>query len=215
MGPGKIPRGSSNFEQSLSPDIPVGLPSQLLERRPDIIEREYDLQGQFERIGVAQAALFPTLSLTGLLGFASPQLSTMISSQGFVANGFASLAGPIFNFNKNKREVDIAKSRTQELYYVYQQTVLKAFSEVDNALASYRGFNEENLQRRIQVSAAAHALALSQARYDNGFTSYLEVLTQQNSLFDAQLLESLTLQQKLNSIVALYRALGGGWNMPK
>ncbi len=215
MGPGKIPRGSSNFEQSLSPDIPVGLPSQLLERRPDIIEQEYVLQAQFEQIGISQAALFPSVSLTGLLGFASPQLSTLFSSQGFVANGFGSLFGPIFNFNRNRLQIDIAVSRTQQLYYQYQQTVLKAFSEVDNALAAYRGFNEENLQRRIQVASASRALALSQARYDNGFTSYLEVLTQQNILFDAQLLESISLQAKLNSIVALYKALGGGWNMPK
>jgi multidrug efflux system outer membrane protein len=215
LGPGPIPRGQSNFDQTLSPGIPVGLPSQLMERRPDILASEYDLRAQFERIGVAQAQLFPSISLTGLLGFASPQLSTLISGQSLVANGFGNLFGPIFNFNRYKREVDIAKSRTYQLYQTYQQIVLRAFGEVDNSLASYRGFAEEYEQRKIQVDAASRALYLSQARYDNGFTSYLEVIIQQDNLFDAQLLESISLAGKLVSIVSLYKALGGGWNMPQ
>jgi multidrug efflux system outer membrane protein len=214
MGPGHINRGFSNYDQQLSPDIPVGLPSQLLERRPDVIASEYALQAQFERIGVAQANMFPSLSLTGLLGFASPQLSTLITSNGFVANGFGSLVGPIFNFNQNKKFVEVAKRQTEELYYQYQQTALNAFEDVDNALAAYRTLDEEYKQVKILVDAAGKALTLSQARYDNGFTSYLEVLIQQTNLFDAQIQESTTLQLKLNSIVTLYKALGGGWDMP-
>jgi outer membrane protein, multidrug efflux system len=214
LGPGPVDRGQSNFDQTLSPDIPVGLPSQLMERRPDILASEFDLAAQFERIGVAQASLFPSISLTGLLGFASPQLSTFISGQSLVANGFGNIAGPIFNFNRLKRQVDVEKSRTYQLYQSYQQTVLRAFGEVDNALASYRGYYEEFEQRKIQVASAARALYLSQARYDNGYTSYLEVVVQQDNLFDAQLLESISLAGKLASIVSLYKALGGGWNMP-
>ena len=99
------------------------------------------------------------------------------------------------------------------LYYQYQQTTLNAFADVDNALASYRNLDEEHLARKQQVDAASKALMLSQARYDNGYTSYLEVIIMQTNLFDAQLLESTTLQLKLNSIVSLYKALGGGWNM--
>jgi outer membrane protein, multidrug efflux system len=215
LGPGPVPRGQSNFDQALSPDIPVGLPSQLMERRPDILASEYDLASQFERIGVAQATLFPSISLTGLLGFASPQLSTLISGQSLVANGFGNIVGPIFNFNRLRRQVDVERSRTYQLYQSYQQTVLRAFGEVDNSLASYRGFNEEYEQRKIQVEAAARALYLSQARYDNGYTSYLEVVVQQDNLFDAQLLQSISLAGKLTSIVSLYKALGGGWNMPQ
>ena len=212
MGPGSIVRGASNYDQILSPDIPVGLPSQLLERRPDIIASEYALQAQFARIGVAQANRFPTISLTGVLGFASPQLSSLLTNKGFAANGFGSIVGPIFNFGQLKKLVVVEEKRTEELYYQYQQTTLNAFGEVDNALASYRNLDEEQKQRRLQVDAAAKALVLSQARYDGGYTSYLEVIIMQTNLFDAQLLESTVMQEKLNSIVALYKALGGGWN---
>jgi outer membrane protein, multidrug efflux system len=212
LGPGPIVRGASNYDQILSPDIPVGLPSQLLERRPDIMASEFALQAQFARIGVAEANRFPTISLTGALGFASPQLSTLLTNKGFTANGFGSLVGPLFNWGQNKKLVEVEKRRTEDLYYQYQQTALNAFADVDNALASYRNLDEEHAARRLQVEAATKALVLSQARYDNGYTSYLEVIIMQTNLFDAQLLESGTMQQKLNSIVSLYKALGGGWN---
>jgi multidrug efflux system outer membrane protein len=212
LGPGPIVRGASNYDQILSPDIPVGLPSQLLERRPDIIASEFALQAQFEQIGVAEANRFPTISLTGALGFASPQLSSLLTNKGFVANGFGSLVGPLFNFGQNKQLVEVQRRQTEVVYYQYQQTTLNAFADVDNALASYRNLDEEHAERKLQVEAAAKALVLSQARYDNGYTSYLEVIIMQTNLFDAQLLESSTLQLKLNSIVSLYKALGGGWN---
>jgi outer membrane protein, multidrug efflux system len=212
MGPGTIVRGASNYDQILSPDIPVGLPSQLLERRPDIIASEFALQAQFEQIGVAEANRFPTISLTGALGFASPQLSSLLTNKGFVANGFGSLVGPLFNFGQNKQLVEVQRKQAEVAYYQYQQTVLNAFADVDNALASYRTLDEEHHQRKLQVDAASKALILSQARYDNGYTSYLEVIIMQTNLFDAQLLESTTQQQKLNAVVSLYKALGGGWN---
>ena len=164
---------------------------------------EFALQSQFARIGVAQANRFPTISLTGALGFASPQLSNLFTSQGFVANGFGSLVGPLFNWGQNKKLVEVEKQRTEQLYYQYQQTTLNAFADVDNALASYRNLDEEQLARKQQVEAATKALMLSQARYDNGYTSYLEVIIMQTNLFDAQLPESTTMQQKLNSIVSL------------
>ncbi|ULQ56515.1 efflux transporter outer membrane subunit [Flavihumibacter rivuli] len=211
MGPGTLDRGLSNYDQVITPDIPVGLPSQLLVRRPDIRAIENDLQAQFERIGVAEANRFPSFSLTGLLGFASPQLSTFLGSQGLVANGFANLAGPIFNFGQNKRLVEVQRKRTEQLIYQYQQTVLSAFADVDYSLTAYRTLVEEYDQRKIQVEAARKALALSMARYNYGYTSYLEVIVQENALFDAELQESITLQQKLNSLVQLYKALGGGW----
>lgn len=212
MGPGSIVRGASNYDQILSPDIPVGLPSQLLERRPDIIASEFALQAQFEQIGVAEANRFPTISLTGALGFASPQLSSLLTNKGFVANGFGSLVGPLFNFGQNKQLVEVQRRQTEVVYYQYQQTALNAFADVDNALASYRTLVEEHRQRKLQVEAASKALILSQARYDGGYTSYLEVIIMQTNLFDAQLLESTTQQQKLNAIVSLYKALGGGWH---
>lgn len=211
MGPGAVSRGYTNFEQTLSPDIPVGLTSQLLTRRPDIRAAEKSLQAQFEKIGVAQANRFPTISLTGILGFASPQLSTFISGDAFVANGFGALTGPIFNFRQNKNIVAVEKQRTEQALLQYQQTALSAFRDVDNALSNYRTFNEEYQQRTIQVNAALKSLALYRAKYDNGYTSYIEVTVQETNLFDAQLQQSLTLQGKLNAIVQLYKALGGGW----
>jgi multidrug efflux system outer membrane protein len=190
----------------------VGLPSQLLERRPDIRAAEKLLNAQFEKIGVAQANRFPTLSLTAVLGFASPQLSSFISGKGFVANGFGGLTGPIFNFRQNKNQIEVEKQRTRQAQLQYEQTVLAAFRDVDNALNNYRTFNEEYEQRNNQVKAATKSLELHRARYDNGYTSYLEVTVQETNLFDALFQQSITLQGKLNAIVQLYKALGGGWD---
>jgi multidrug efflux system outer membrane protein len=212
-GPGLVERGLGNFEQSLSPDIPVGLSSQLLSRRPDIGEAEKNLQAQFERIGVAQANRLPSISLTGLLGFASPQLSSFVGSNSFVANGFGIILGPIFNFNQNKRLVEVERKKTNELYFQYQGVVLGAFRDVDNSLAAYKTLTEEYALRQQQVEASTKALMLSKARYNDGFTTYTEVSFLENNLFDAQLQASITLQQKLNSIVSLYKSLGGGWNI--
>ena len=211
MGPGPISRGQNLYQQTVSPDIPEGLPSQLLERRPDIREAERRLEAQFNYIGVAKANLYPSLSLTGLLGFASPQLSSLLGSGGFVANGFAGIVGPIFEFNRNKRRIRVEEYRTKQLAAQYEQTVLNAFADVDNALAQYRTYDQEHKIRHEQVMAAQKALQLVQARYDFGYSSYYEVVIQQNLLFDAELAESTTLQQKINSIVFLYKSLGGGW----
>jgi len=172
---------------------------------------EKTLQSQFEQIGVAQANRFPTFSLTGVLGFASPELSTFLSSSGLVANGFGSLTGPIFHFNQRKNQVEVQKKQADQAYFQYQQTVLAAFGDVDNALASYKTFSEKYEQRRMQADAVAKALNLSMARYNFGYTSYLEVIIMENNLFDAQFQESQALEGKLNSIVQLYKALGGGW----
>jgi multidrug efflux system outer membrane protein len=211
MAPGSIARGQALYAQQVSPDIPEGLPSQLLERRPDIRAAERKLEAQFNYIGVAKASLYPSFSLTGLLGFASPQLSTLIGGSGFVANGFANMVGPIFQFNRNRRRVRVEEYRTKQLAYQYEQVCLQAFADVDNALAQYRTYAEEYDIRHAQVLAARKSLELTQARYDFGYSSYYEVLIQQNYLFDAELAESTTLQQKINAIVFLYKSLGGGW----
>ena len=209
--PGPIARGQNIFEQILPPDIPAGLPSQLLQRRPDIKASEKTLQAQFERIGIAQASMYPSFSLTGLLGFASPQLNTLISD-GFIANGFGGITGPIFQFNQNIKRIEVEKVRTTQAQLQYEQTVINAFADVSNALVSSKTYAEEYDKRKIQADAGRKALELSNARYNYGYTSYLEVLTQENSLFDAELQESLLMQQRLNAIVSLYKALGGGWN---
>ena len=120
--------------------------------------------------------------------------------------------GPIFQFGQNKRRVDVERIRTQQSQLAYEQTVLASFADVNNALVASKTFEDEYAKRKIQVDAGTKALELSQARYNYGYTSYLEVLIQETNLLDAELQESVLMQQKLNSIVALYRALGGGWN---
>jgi len=213
QGPGPVARGQTITDQVVQPDIPAGLPSQLLLRRPDILSAERSLEAQFNRIGAAKANMYPSISLTGLLGFASPQLSTLLGSSGFVANGFAGIVGPIFQFNQNKRFVKVQQYRTEQLLHGYEQTIISAFSDVDNALAQYRNAQEENLVRAHQAIAARKALDLTRARYDFGYSSYYEVLIQENYLFEAELQESITLQLKLNALVSLYKALGGGWEI--
>ena len=208
--PQPITRGQQLFNQTLTPTIPVGLPSQLLERRPDIVAAEQSLKAQFQRIGIAKAAMFPTLSLTGILGFASPQLSSILNG-GFVANGFAGVTGPIFQFNQNKNRVLIEQKRTEQAQLQYEQTVIRAFADVNNALVQNSTYAEEYARKKEQVDAANKAYGLSKARYEYGYTSYLEVLIQENSLFDAELQVSALYQQRLNAMVALYRSLGGGW----
>jgi multidrug efflux system outer membrane protein len=213
LPPGNIERGTSLYNQKQVPGIPEGLPSQLITRRPDIRQAEKVLEAQFNNIGVAEALRYPSFSLTGVLGFASPSLTTLIGGGGLVANGFGNLAGPIFEFQRNKRRVRVEEYRAQELAFAWEQTLLQAYADVDNALAEYRTYAEE-LEIRIKLTNDARkSLELIRARYNYGYSSFYEVLIQENYLFDAELAESVTLQKKLNSIVLLYKALGGGWEL--
>jgi outer membrane protein, multidrug efflux system len=211
LSPRPVPRGRSLQEQDLGPAIPVGLPSTLLQRRPDLVAAERRLQSQFERIGIAQASMYPTLRLTGALGYASPELATLTGSEGFVANGIASLVGPLFQFGQNRRRVEVERQRTEQVSRGYEQAVINAFAEVESALNDVRMFAQELERRDAIVIDAVQALRLSKARYDYGYTSYLEVLIQESALFEAELQRSAVLQQKLNATVLLYKALGGGW----
>ncbi len=208
---GQIIRGKTNYEQKLPPAIPVGLPSELLERRPDIQAAEFAVAAQYNRIGIAQANRFPTLSLTAVLGMASPQLSTLVGSNSLYNGVGAGIAGPIFAFGQNKRKVDVERRRAEQSLLQYEQVVLIAFAEVESTLGQFSNLGEEYDARKRQVEAAKRALDLSNQRYNTGYTSYLEVLIQENNLFDAELQESIILQQKHNALVSLYKALGGGW----
>lgn len=208
---GAILRGRPNDEQVLPPTIPPGLPSHLLERRPDIQAAEFALRAQYDRIGVAQAERLPLISLTGFLGVASPQLSTLISAQSVYSSIAGGLAGPIFAFNRNVRKVTFERQRAVEFENNYNQVVLNAFMEVENSLNDKRNFDIEYEARMRQVKAARKALELSRQRYDIGYTTYLEVLTQENILFETEILESITLRLKHSAVVNLYKALGGGW----
>ena len=210
--PGPVVRGLPLQQQVVAPDIPAGLPSELLQRRPDVLATEAQLAAQTARIGVAQAARWPSLSLTGALGFESDDLSTLTDGgSDFWSAGIGILA-PVFNAGRNKSRVEVERARTEQALLAYEQTVQRAFREVEDALVAVRTYRAEHEARARQVTAARSAATLSRARYDGGVTSYLEVLDTERSLFNAELTESQTLRLYINAIIELYKALGGGWN---
>ncbi len=210
--PGPITRGRTNYNQDLPVEIPPGIPSELLQRRPDIVAAEQNLISQTEQIGVATALRFPTISLTGFLGFASPQLSTITDPESFAMGISGGLFGPVFEFGKNKRRVEVQRAQANQFSYQYQKIVINAFAEVDNSLAELRTYKTEHAAYAAEVAAADKAYTLTQARYDNGYSDFLELLNQQDILLDAQLNESITQSQQNIAVVNLFKALGGGWD---
>lgn len=212
--PDHITPGDKLEDQPLPPDIPVGLPSLLLERRPDVLQAEYLLHAQTARVGVAIAQRFPSISLTGLLGVASNDVSKL-TANGMAWNAGGSLVGPLFEFGKNKRRVEAEKAKTKQVLYEYEKTVITAFQEVEDALVEISTLKEELQARQDHVKAALNAQRLSKERYDKGVTSFLELLESQRQAFDAELKQSETTQKLFNGYVKLYKALGGGWLTPE
>jgi multidrug efflux system outer membrane protein len=208
--PGEIKTGEDLGQQTIPPDIPVGLPSSILERRPDIAEAIYLLQAQTARIGVAQALRFPSISLTGLFGVASSEISN-ITTDGTVWSVGGSLLGPIFDFKKSRQRVEIENVRTQQALYRYENRVLFAFREVSDALNDIQTYKKQISTVERKFKAAENAARLSKMRYDKGVTSYLEVLDTERTLFNVGLEYSELKQQFYNAYVRLYKALGGGW----
>lgn len=206
-----ITRGLQNDQQTLPVEIPSGLPSELLERRPDIRSAEQQLVAQTERVGVAVALRFPSLSLTGLLGVASPDISDLFGSDAVLGSITGQLAGPAFRWGQNKRRVEAERAKAKQAAFQYEKTVLVAFSEVENSLAEVRTYTNEFTARQAQVAATEKSLMLSRSLYDNGYTSFLQVLDAERELYSAQFEKSLALQNQLISTVRLYKALGGGW----
>ena len=212
--PGAIQTVSNLVKMEFPPDIPTGLPSQLLERRPDIKQAEYLLQAQNAQIGVAEAMRWPSLSLTGLLGVASTDLASLTTG-GLAWSASASLLGPLFEFGKNKKRAEMARFETEALLHDYESSVLQAFKEVEDALISIETIKEELIAQEMRYKAATNAEMLSEKRYLLGETSYLEVLESQRQSFNAQLDYTQTRLDLLNSYIALYKALGGGWLSPE
>lgn len=208
--PQEIDKGVPLDEFTIVPDIPVGLPSELLARRPDLQEAEQLIIAQNAFVGVAIANRFPSLSLTGVLGVASNDLSSL-TSNGLAWNVAGSLTGPLFNWGQNKRRVEIEKSRLEQSYLNYEAQVLNAFREVEDALIGIENYNGEVQARRDHVTAAVNAQHLSGERYDKGVTSYLEYIESQRQAFEAQLGYVSAKRALLSSYVQLYRAMGGGW----
>ncbi len=211
--PGPIVRGQRLPEQAFPPAVPAGLPSDLLERRPDVRQAEQNLAAQTARIGVAQALRLPTLSLTGSGGLVSNETDDLFDSDSEIWTVSADLFGPLFDMGKSKRQVEIERARTEQLLKQYELTVQQALREVEDALVAIRTRKAELAARERQVGSARSAATLSRARYDGGVTSYLEVLDSERSLFQAELTESQTRRAQLVAVVELYKALGGGWSV--
>jgi multidrug efflux system outer membrane protein len=209
--PGPVVRNSQLRDQMTPPEIPSGIPAAVLARRPDINQAEQYVIAQNARIGVAVAMRFPSISLTGMFGAASSDLSNLVSNESMIWSVSGGILGPIFQFGKNKRRVDIERQRMIQDSLFYTQTILQAFREVEDALVEVQTLEQESIAREQQVEAARNASALSHERYDGGVTSYLEVLDSERSKFDAELAAAQTYQQYLNAYVFLYKALGGGW----
>lgn len=208
--PGIIEKGIPLYEQIVPPDIPVGIPSQLLSRRPDVAEAEFMLRSQNASVGVAVAQMYPSISLTGILGLASSDLSTLTDG-GAAWSISGGLLGPLFNFNKNSARVEVEEARTEQALYRYEKTVLNAFREVEDALIAVQTYRMQLESNKRQFAAADNASTLSRDRYNQGVTSYLEVQETERSAFDANLQLSGTKKDYLNAYVKLYKALGGGW----
>jgi multidrug efflux system outer membrane protein len=194
-------------------DIPVGLPSELLERRPDILMSEQIYHAQMANIGVAEALRWPSLSLTGLLG-ASADLAAF-NTMGATWSAGASLLGPIFQFGQNKKRVEMAKQSAIIAKTDYEKAVIQAFKETEDALISINTYREELKAQESRAETAISSETLSYIRYNEGSTTYLEVLEQQRQSFSAQLDLSQTQLNLLNSYILLYKAIGGGWLSPE
>jgi outer membrane protein, multidrug efflux system len=211
--PGPVERGLNNISQVLPLSIPAGLPSQLLARRPDVRQAEDIWIAQNEQIGVAQAMRFPAISLTGLLGAASQDLTNITESGSVISYATGTITGPLFYFGKNKRRVQMEREKTEQARLQYEKAVLNAFAEVEDALIATDTYRREYEARRFQAMASGGAAMLSRERYDAGYTNYLELLENERTELDAQLLAEQALQYHLQSTVQLYKALGGGWQI--
>jgi multidrug efflux system outer membrane protein len=209
--PGPIARGQTIGDVTHPVDVPVGLPSDLLERRPDIRRAEQLLVQANANIGVAKAQFFPQMSLSGTGGTSSSQLKSLVDSKNLYYYAYGSLSQPIFDAGKIRDNYKQAQATHQELLDTYQQTIAGALRDVSSALTAYNKTREYREQQEKLVASATDAVKLSRIRYNGGATSYLEVLTDDTNLYSAQLTLQTAEQQEALSLVQLYNALGGGW----
>src|SRR5207302_4008982 len=212
--PQAVTRGRPLVEQPLPPEVPPGLPSTLIERRPDIREAEQILVAANAEIGVAKAQFFPQISLTGSGGGAfgrSSAFSGLMSSQLGTWSYGAQVSQPIFTGGALRGNLRLAKSQHQQALISYRQTIQRAFGEVSDALIGYEKLHEVRMRQQETVSDLEETVRISTLRYKGGTTTYLEVLDGQRSLYGAQLTLASARGDEYRSLVQLYRALGGGW----
>jgi multidrug efflux system outer membrane protein len=212
--PGGVPRGRALAEQVLPPDVPPGLPSSLLERRPDIREAEQTIVAANADIGVAKAEFFPQISLTGSGGGGfgrSSAFSNLMSSQIAIWSYGAQVSQPIFTGGALRGNLHLAESQEQQALLSYKEAIQHAFGDVSDGLIGYQKLHEVRLRQEQLVNDLTESVRLSNMRYQGGTTTYLEVLDGQRSLFAAELTLAQSRGDEYQSLVQLYRALGGGW----
>lgn len=210
--PGDLPRGLPLVQQEFPNVIPAGLPSQLLERRPDIKQAEDQLKASNAKIGAAIAALFPTISLTAAGGTAASDIGDLFKSGTGFWHIAANLFAPILNHSRNKKQVEAERARTEAAVGQYEKTVLNAFQEVEDGLVAVKRLREEAAAAGRAATAARRAVDLAGLRYEGGVDNYLNLLDAQRAQLDAELNESELQRQQRVAVVQLYKALGGGWD---
>jgi NodT family efflux transporter outer membrane factor (OMF) lipoprotein len=209
--PGDIPRGRPLEAMQAPPTIPAGLPSSLLERRPDIRRAEQELIAANAQIGAAKADYFPRISLTGFFGAQSRQLSDLLSGPAVLASAGAGAAVPLFNAGRTRHNVRLAEAIHGEALVNYQRVIYSAFRDVSDGLAGYAKTNQQRVEQEHLVETLTASAELASQRYQGGLDSYLPVLDAQRNLFQGELDLARLRQQEVGSLVQLYRALGGGW----
>jgi len=209
--PGPVPHIDPNALNPPPQNLPVGLPSRLLERRPDILQAEQQLVAANAQIGVARAQFFPQLSISGSAGVGGDSLSSIFDPDSKLIYGIGTLTQPIFQGGKLRGQLQLSQREKEEMVLNYQKTIAGAFRDVSNALIAVNKQRATREQQEKLVAAARDATQLARVRYQGGATSYLEVLTTDSNLFSAQLNLVNTQQGEALSLVQLYGALGGGW----
>jgi outer membrane protein, multidrug efflux system len=211
--PGPIPRGQPMYAQPVAPMVPSGLPSALLERRPDLRQAEQQLVAANARIGVAKAEFFPKLSLTALFGAASPELSALTGGGATVWAVAGMLSGPLFNAGRTKGKYRASIAQWEQARLQYEQAVLGALREVSDALTALGKLSEAETGQSTAVRGLDDAVVHATDRYRQGLASYYEVLEAQQQLYPAQTTLAQIRANRLVAYVQLYKALGGGWNL--
>lgn len=209
--PGEVPRGKTLEEFTAPAEVPPGLPSALLERRPDIRQAEMNLVAANAEIGAAKALFFPQISLTGFQGGQSRALLDLFTMPGRFWNFAPSATLPIFNAGRIRSNLQLTEAQQREALVLYQKTIETGFREVSDALIGYRKTSEQRTQQELLVKALVETNRLSTLRYRGGLDSYLQVLDAERNLFQGQLILAQLRREELLGIVQLYRALGGGW----
>jgi multidrug efflux system outer membrane protein len=211
QNPGAVARGNSLTDQVFPPDVPAGLPSALLERRPDILAAEQNLVAANAQIGVAKAAYFPQISLTAALGGQSSQLSTLFAGPKAVYSFVPQVSQPIFSAGKIKSGVKLAEADRDSALVQYQRAISTAFGEVSNALIAHQRVRESRVHQQALVAALEDRKRLSYMRYRGGVDTQLNALDSDRDLFQAELTLAQLKRDEILSVVQLYKALGGGW----